>query len=380
MMNKSTSALRFFLAFALLSLGLGAPAVAELAPAEALTVGFPASNGLLFSEMVSEEAVWIADVALGVMWIMIAICLFVLALLIWVAVRYHERVNKTASRTTHSTILEVLWTGIPAIIVIVIGFFGVRQLLFLERIPALGQIEADGTYDKSLAALDINIYGLPQWNWEYEIVHFGDAQTMAAHPELFEADEDEPLDGTLKLAAGASAFRFLSNMLEHPEMQKRSLVSDVDADALLALWDQQGRELDFYQFDVDNRLVIPSGVRIRVNIQGPIDGLQHAWALPAFGVKRDFWPGHVNSAHFFLPEGSEGLYFGQCSEFCGPFHAYMPIAVHVVTMEEYRAYFATQMTAALAAAEAGSVIAPDYYPVQLPWPYKEGADTALAQQ
>ena len=138
----------------------------------------------------------------------------------------------------------------------------------------------------------------------------------------------------------------------------------------MATWEQLGRDLDFYQFDVDNRLVIPSGVRVQVNVQGPLDAdKQHAWAVPAFAVKRDFWPGRVNSAHFFVPEGNEGLYFGQCSEFCGANHAYMPIAVSVVTLDEYRTYFASQMDAALAAVEAGGLFVPEYLPVNLPAPY-----------
>jgi cytochrome c oxidase subunit 2 len=59
----------------------------------------------------------------------------------------------------------------------------------------------------------------------------------------------------------------------------------------------------------------------------------HAWALPAFGVKRDAVPGRINETWFKADR--TGTYYGQCSELCGIKHAFMPITVNVVTDEEY---------------------------------------------
>ena len=377
---------------ALCTLGLASgTAEAELAPAQAQLIGYPDEYGLLFQDMASNEGIWTRDLAVQVMWVMIVICLFVLALLIWVAVRYNERANPTASRTTHSTILEVLWTGIPAIIVLVIGILGVRQIIELERIPALTTFSmSEGEWDTTDAAMEINIWGDPSWHWKYELVHFGDEDLMASNPELFEEMEDGTYNGMLATVDGVKPFAFASNMLLHSSETHKGVVP-VEQDVA---WTHQGRSLDFYQFDVDNRLVVPSGIRIKVNITGPTENaLQHAWAVPALGIKRDFWPGRVNSAHFLVPEGNEGLFFGQCSEFCGPNHAYMPIAVHVVTLEEYRAYFASEMAAALETVQSGGSFNPTYYPVLMPedepfQPYELPADqmaeietnTALAQR
>ena len=58
-----------------------------------------------------------------------------------------------------------------------------------------------------------------------------------------------------------------------------------------------------------------------------------AWALPAFGVKRDAVPGRINETWFKADK--TGTFYGQCSELCGIKHAFMPITVHVVTDEEY---------------------------------------------
>ena len=60
----------------------------------------------------------------------------------------------------------------------------------------------------------------------------------------------------------------------------------------------------------------------------------HAWAIPAFGVKRDAVPGRINETWFKADK--EGVYYGQCSELCGIKHAFMPITVKVVSDEEYK--------------------------------------------
>ena len=368
--------MRVFSYLSVLIAGLfGNAAFAQLAPVEAKRLGFAQSTGMLFGEKASEEMISLTNVAELVGVIMVVICVFVLALLIWVAVRYNARANPTPSKTTHSTILEVLWTGVPTVIVIFVGFLGVRQVIEFERELPRGMIDADGVANADEVILEINVNGMTAWNWEYDFVHYGDEAFAAQNPDFYDADLGE---GTLVTDAGTPVYKFASNMLEHPDYEKRSLVSDDDRDALLATWSEMGRHTDFYQFDVDNRLVIPSGVRIQVNVQGAIDAdKQHAWAVPAFGVKRDFWPGRVNSAHFLVREGNEGLYFGQCSEFCGAYHAFMPIAVHVVTLDEFRDYFGAQMDVALAALETGGVFEPEYLPVILPAPY--GA-TSVAQR
>jgi cytochrome c oxidase subunit 2 len=66
----------------------------------------------------------------------------------------------------------------------------------------------------------------------------------------------------------------------------------------------------------------------------------HSWTVPAFGVKQDGVPGRLAELWFEVEPGAEGVYFGQCSELCGPAHAYMPITVFAVTPEEYEAWLA----------------------------------------
>jgi cytochrome c oxidase subunit II len=82
---------------------------------------------------------------------------------------------------------------------------------------------------------------------------------------------------------------------------------------------------------VDNNIVVPVNKIIRVETTGA--DVIHSFAVPAFGIKIDAIPGRLNETWFKAEK--TGMYYGQCSELCGKDHAYMPIAVKVVTDEEY---------------------------------------------
>src|SRR5579862_5351501 len=55
------------------------------------------------------------------LWIITFICVFVLALLVWIVIRYNKRANPVPSKTHHNTILEVAWTVIPVVILVIIA-------------------------------------------------------------------------------------------------------------------------------------------------------------------------------------------------------------------------------------------------------------------
>jgi len=82
----------------------------------------------------------------------------------------------------------------------------------------------------------------------------------------------------------------------------------------------------------DNVVVVPVNKVVKVLITA--NDVLHAWALPAFGVKRDAMPGRVNETWFKAEK--VGTYYGQCSELCGIKHAFMPIEVKVVSEEDYQ--------------------------------------------
>jgi cytochrome c oxidase subunit 2 len=85
---------------------------------------------------------------------------------------------------------------------------------------------------------------------------------------------------------------------------------------------------------VDNEMVVPVNKIVRVLTTG--SDVIHAFAVPAFGIKIDAIPGRINETWFKAER--EGMYYGQCSELCGKDHAFMPIAVHVVSDAAYTAW------------------------------------------
>jgi cytochrome c oxidase subunit 2 len=198
------------------------------------------------------------------LWVIAAIAVFVLILLIVVMVRFNAKSNPTPSRNTHNTLIEVLWTVIP--IVILAGIFIPSiKLLFLQ----LNLPEAEVT---------VKATG-KQWYWTYNYPDNG----------KFEFD----------------------SLLVRDEKQLRP-----DQPRLLG---------------VDNEMVVPVNKVVRVQTIGA--DVIHAFAVPSFGIKIDAIPGRLNETWFKATR--EGVYYGQCSELCGKDHAYMPIAVRVLSEQAF---------------------------------------------
>ena len=194
--------------------------------------------------------------------IIIAISVFVLFLMIYACIRFRASRNPNPSKTTHNVAVEVLWTLIPCLILIVMAVPSFKILYEQDTIPK--------------AEVTIKAIGY-QWYWGYE------------YP-----DEN---------------IIFESYMIKEEDLKKN-----------------QPRLLT-----VDNEVVVPVNKVVKVLITA--NDVLHAWALPSFGVKRDAVPGRINETWFKAEK--VGTYYGQCSELCGIQHAFMPIAVRVVSEEEY---------------------------------------------
>ncbi len=85
---------------------------------------------------------------------------------------------------------------------------------------------------------------------------------------------------------------------------------------------------------VDNEMVVPVNKIVRVQVTGA--DVIHSFAVPSFGIKIDAIPGRLNETWF--KASREGVYYGQCSELCGKDHAFMPIAVRVVSEQAFAAW------------------------------------------
>nr|WJJ69836.1 cytochrome c oxidase subunit 2 [Austromenopon atrofulvum]WJJ69849.1 cytochrome c oxidase subunit 2 [Austromenopon atrofulvum] len=87
----------------------------------------------------------------------------------------------------------------------------------------------------------------------------------------------------------------------------------------------------FRLLDVDNRMIIPRGVIVRI-ITSSSDVI-HSWTIPSLGVKVDANPGRLNQVS--LQSDRVGLFYGECSEICGSLHSFMPICLEVVPLESF---------------------------------------------
>ena len=94
---------------------------------------------------------------------------------------------------------------------------------------------------------------------------------------------------------------------------------------------------------VDHEVVVPVNANVVVGLKS--NDVIHDWAVPSFGVKLDAVPGRLQQTWFRAER--EGIYYGQCSELCGRNHAFMPIAVRVVSQDEYDAWVAGHKSAAI---------------------------------
>ncbi len=94
---------------------------------------------------------------------------------------------------------------------------------------------------------------------------------------------------------------------------------------------------DIRLLSVDNEAVVPVGKVVHVLVTGA--DVLHSFTVPSFGIRIDAVPGRMNETWFKAER--EGIYYGQCSKLCGQNHAFMPIAVRVVSPEQYAAWLAS---------------------------------------
>ena len=207
------------------------------------------------------------------------ISVFVLVLLAWTMLRYRRGANPTPSRTSHNTMIEVVWTLVPVLVLVAIA------------IPSIRLIRAQ--YSPPPADVTIKVIG-NQWYWTYQYPDNG-------------------------------GFEIVSNMLKEQKDVKAGdrYRTDADGPPLLA---------------ADERLVIPAGKIVKFIVTS--NDVIHAFAIPAFWTKIDANPGRLNET--WVKVDRPGVYFGQCSELCGARHGFMPIAVEVVPEATFNAWVASK--------------------------------------
>ncbi len=212
------------------------------------------------------------------MFVIIFIGIFVFYLLFYVIYKFNSFKNTNSLKFAHHSLIEIIWTVIPAIILLFIAIPSFTLLYSLDEL-----------IDPQLT---VKIIG-HQWYWSYEISDFlSNNNIKNLDFDSYMAPEES------LLSTGWVGCRLL---VSRPE------------------------------------LVLPTETHIHLLISAA--DVLHSWAVPSFGIKVDACPGRLSQASLFinrLLEKRTAVFFGQCSEICGVNHGFMPITVLAVNPELYK--------------------------------------------
>ena len=267
------------LALVLTALGAGAAHAAGLGQPEPWQLGYqePATD---IMERVQGLSWWLHILAA-------AITIFVTALLAYVCWRFAAPRNPEPSRFTHNTLVEVVWTIVPVLILVAMAYPSIKLLYYQEVVPE--------------SEITIKATGY-QWYWDY----------------------------TYDLGDQEGDYVYESYMAGKGYATYEEMVEGMKAEGRAA--EEIPSEME-WKLAATAPMVVPVDTKIRLHVAAA--DVMHAWTVPSFGVKVDAIPGRLNELWF--EANKVGRYYGQCSELCGRDHSYMPIMVDVVPKEEYEA-------------------------------------------
>lgn len=265
-MKSISSKLKAFVAMAGTGMGTAVHAVQDLP-------GGPAVNQLNLHPAVTR----IAQEQQFLHWMMLGICTLifvgVFGVMFYSIWKHRKSRGAKAANFHESVTVEVIWTIVPFIIVILIALPATKVLVAQK--------------DTTNADLTIKVTGY-QWKWGYDYIN-GEGEGLG----------------------------FVSTLdSSHRAMSDSGDVRNAPVD---------------YLFKVDNPMVVPVGKKVRVITTA--NDVIHSFMVPAFGIKQDAIPGFVRDTWFRAEK--VGDFYGQCAELCGKEHAYMPIHVKVVNAAEY---------------------------------------------
>ena len=194
----------------------------------------------------------------------------------WVlgSIIYYYNSNKSPivhKYLNHGTLIELIWTITPALVLIAIAFPSFRLLYLLDEVIS--------------PTITIKVVG-HQWYWSYEYSDY--------------------------VNESGESIEFDSYMIPESDLELGQ----------------------FRLLDVDNKVIVPVDTHIRLIITGA--DVIHSWAVPSLGIKIDAVPGRLNQTSILAER--TGVFYGQCSEICGVWHGFMPIAVEAVSVQDYLAW------------------------------------------
>lgn len=245
-----------------------------------------AEYGLNMPKGVTAISQEVYDLHMLIFYVCCVIAVLVFGALFYSIIKFRKSAGAKPAHFHESTTAEIVWTVIPMLILVVMAIPATKTLVKMS--------------DTTSSDLTIKVTG-HQWRWHYTYLN----------DDLSEQ------------------FGFFSS-LATPQDQIHG----------------KAEPGEHYLLEVDNRMVLPVGKKIRILTTGA--DVIHAWWVPDFGWKSDAIPGFINES-WAKPE-KEGTYRGQCTELCGKDHGFMPIVVDVVSQEKYAAWVDEQRVKAKEAA------------------------------
>ncbi|BDU19748.1 cytochrome c oxidase subunit II [Dyella sp. GSA-30] len=251
----------------------------------------------------SGEPYFLNNVALGVC---VVIGILVFGAMFIAMFRFRKSRGAVAEKWSHNTTLEIVWTTVPVIILIVLAYLATNGLKTFA--------------DTTGSQMTVKVTGY-QWKWRYDYIDY--------------------------MGKSIDKVGFMSK-LDRESDETRQLRSGMDPNAV-----KVGDE-NTYLLNVDEPLVVPVGTKIRFVITA--GDVIHSWWVPALGWKMDAIPGIVNAAWTNIKE--PGVYRGQCAELCGQDHGFMPIVVKALPKAEFEQWLAQKQAAATPPAPPAAPAAP----------------------
>ena len=216
--------------------------------------------------------------------------------------RFRKSRGAVAEKWSHNTMVEVVWTTIPVIILIGLAFLGTRGL--------------ESFANTTGSQMTVKVTGF-QWKWRYDYVSY--------------------------LGKPVDKVGFMSK-LDDLSNRTRQLDSGMNPYAVTT-----GGE-NTYLLNVDHPLVVPVDTKIRFVITS--GDVIHGFWVPSLGWKMDAIPGIINAAWTDIQQ--PGVYRGQCSALCGQDHGFMPIVIKAVSKADFAKWLAEQQKPAAPAPAAAS--------------------------
>jgi len=202
---------------------------------------------------------------------LIIIAVFVFWMLYKVVVDFDKDINHAPQIFTHSSLLEIIWTILPAVLLVIIAVPSFALLYSLDELIS--------------PEITLKIVG-HQWYWSYEY------------------------SDSFKTSDNTGGYGFDAYLISENDLSPKGA---------------------FRLLETDHKVILPTNTHIRLLVTAA--DVLHSWAVPSFGIKIDACPGRLSQGSLFIKR--EGFFYGQCSEICGVNHGFMPIVVRSVKPEVY---------------------------------------------